>query len=194
MNNFKRLYLMLLILVLSLGLMMGCSNEQTAMEDQTNTSESTTQSVDADKESLSTLYGAAAASADQDLTVEEMLTYAIQDEYLAHGEYVFILESFGDQSPFNKIIQAEEQHIASLEMSFEANDFAIPEDLSQNYLVVPEDVETALETGVKAEIENIEMYEKFLEKELPEDVRTLFVSLRDGSEKHLDAFQNKLGR
>ncbi|MFQ3620972.1 MAG: hypothetical protein SNJ78_08510, partial [Spirochaetales bacterium] len=47
----------------------------------------------ADAES-SLLYGNTAAKADSSLTVEKMLLYALQDEYLARAEYVAIMEKY----------------------------------------------------------------------------------------------------
>jgi len=181
------LILVLLVLMLGLGLVSGCGNEEAVP-----TSEKEVKVENLEQEMAPDLYGMAAAEADQELTVEEMLTYAIQDEYLAHGEYAFILETFGSQNPFNNIIKAEEQHIASLKSVFQAQGMTIPEDLSGHYLIVPASVEEALETGVQAEIDNIAMYERFLKEPLPEDVKALFISLRDGSINHLAAFEGKL--
>ena len=39
------------------------------------------------------------------------------------------------------------------------------------------------------EIENIAMYERFLQQELPKDVRQVFESLKNASENHLRAFR-----
>jgi len=64
------------------------------------------------------LYGNAAAKADTNLTLESMLTYAIQDEYLARAEYVAIMAKFGSINPYLNIKQAEEQHIAWLKDMF----------------------------------------------------------------------------
>jgi len=148
----------------------------------------------ASQEKPLSLYGASAALANKNPTVAEMLTYSIQDEYLAHGEYAYILETFGNQNPFQNIIKAEEMHIAELKVVFEKNQIPFPEDNSADYLVVPSDVKHALETGVKAEIDNIAMCEGFLARELPEDVKAVFILLRDGSVSHLAAFQKNLDK
>ena len=87
------------------------------------------------------------------------------------NEYLFILDQFGDIAPFNNIVQAEETHIAMLLDLYDAHDMDVPEDKSDYYIIYPLDVKEALETGVQAEIDNIAMYEKFLEEELPDDVR-----------------------
>ena len=40
-----------------------------------------------------------------------MLTYAIQDEYLALAEYELIIEKYGSMRPFSNIINSEKTHI-----------------------------------------------------------------------------------
>ncbi len=186
MKKIKGFPLVLFIFVFGVSLMTGCSTGATESEEQPVIAESDT--------AAAALYGASAAFEDQEMTVEEMLIYAIQDEYLAHGEYAYILDTFGDQNPFTNIIQAEEQHIASLKIAFDANGYVAPEDISGDYLVLPSSVEDALETGVEAEILNIQMYDLFLSKDLPDDVKLVFTSLRDASENHLAAFQKKAGQ
>ncbi len=193
MKKMRFSYFLVGILIFTFIPLVGCAKTQEAAPEQLSTK------VEIEKDEMVndsevSLYGAAAASEDEALTVEKMLVYAIQDEYLAHGEYAYILETFGDQTPFNNIIKAEEEHISSLEAVFKANNYTIPEDLSANYLIVPESVNEALETGVEAEIVNIDMYQRFLEQELPDDVKNTFTALKRASESHLKAFQNKLGK
>ncbi|MBU2238306.1 MAG: hypothetical protein KJ868_09875, partial [Gammaproteobacteria bacterium] len=66
-------------------------------------------------------YGAAGAQNEVDkvLTLESMLSYALEDEYLARGEYQEVIRTFGGQKPFTNIIKAEERHISWLEPLFE---------------------------------------------------------------------------
>ena len=40
-----------------------------------------------------------------------------------------------------------------------------------------------------AEVKNIAMYEKFLDQDLPDDIRLVFANLMQASEKHLAAFE-----
>ena len=58
----------------------------------------------------------------------------------------------------------------------------------------PENIKTALEIGVQAELDNIAMYEAFLEEDLPEDVRDVFERLMAASKNHLEAFRRGLQR
>jgi hypothetical protein len=139
-------------------------------------------------------YGAKGASADNAPTLEAMLRYAIQDEYLARAEYASIMEKYGEVRPFSNIIRSEETHVSYLEPLFEAHNFELPADDAAEHVVVPDSLKEAVEIGVQAEIDNIAMYEKFLDQDLPEDVRDVFEQLKKASQNHLRAFRNNLRR
>lgn len=138
------------------------------------------------------IYGAVGALADNNLTMEEMFTYAIQDEQMAHGEYTYVLETFGDQAPFNNIVSAEAQHISEMTVLFEKYDLAIPADESADHLKQAADIKEGLENCATGEVDNIAMYNKFLDQDIPDDVRATFTALRNASEGHLDAFNKSL--
>ena len=140
-------------------------------------------------------YGAAgaAAAADSDLTLGAMLTFALQDEYLARGEYQKTMDKFGQLRPFANIVKAEAQHISWLIPLFEKYRVALPQDRGLELAQMPETFAEALQTGVDAEIANIDMYERFLSRELPDDVRAVFEHLHTGSRNHLAAFQGGRG-
>jgi hypothetical protein len=143
------------------------------------------------------LYGNSAAKADNALTIESMLTYAIQDEYLARAEYVAIMAKFGQMPPYSNIKQAEEQHIAWLKDIFASLGLPIPADEAAKYVHVPSTLKEAAQTGVQAEIDNISMYDRFLAQPVLRDPRyagiaDLFTRLRNASSNHLAAFQKQL--
>lgn len=145
------------------------------------------------------LYGNAAAKADTSLTVSDMLTYAIQDEYLARAEYDAIMGKFGTIQPFSNIIKAENTHISWLEEAFKNYKLSIPKDEAKAYIHVPATLKETYEAGVQAEIDNIAMYERFLASPLIQDskyndLKVLFTNLRDASKNHLEAFKNQLNR
>lgn len=145
------------------------------------------------------LYGNSAAKADSTLTVEEMLVYAIQDEYLARAEYITIMTKFGQINPYANIRQAEEQHIAWLKDMFASLKLAVPSDEAARYIHVPASLKEAAQAGVQAEIDNIAMYDLFLAQPVVKDPRyaalvDLFVRLRDASKNHLEAFQRQLAK
>ncbi len=132
---------------------------------------------------------------DDEYTIGEMLEYAIQDEFAARHEYELIISEYGEISPFVSIMAAEESHIASLETVYNNNGYVIPQDESDTRVVLPASVTEALETGVQAEVNNIALYEAFLETEdLPDDIRSVFEMLKAGSESHLESFLQALQR
>lgn len=193
----------LLVLILTISLLAGCTaiqntsgNEATLAPVATQLSEPT-QSTVAVVETTTNIdpgYGAAGSFENSDFSLEQMLIYAIQDEYLARAEYEYLINELNAGSPFTNIIRAEETHIALLIPLFEKYDFEVPEDTSSEYLIPATSITEALETGVLAEVNNIAMYELFLETDLPDDIRSIFIELRDGSKNHLSAFERKLSR
>lgn len=134
-------------------------------------------------------YGSAAVSATQPYTLEQMLTYALEDEYMAQAEYAGILATLGGDAPFGNIIKAEDQHIALLQPLFDAYQVSVPENDASQRVAIPATLAEAYTLGVQAENANIAMYEAFLAQEnVPEDVRTVFTALRNASQSHLAAF------
>ncbi len=125
-------------------------------------------------------------------SIEEMLTLAIKDEYLARQEYETILDQYGDIRPFTNIIQAEVNHIDMLEPLLEQYNVSIPKDTASDSVVLPATLEATYEVGVQAEVNNIAMYQWFLEEELPDDIRDVFQRLKNASYSHLEAFRRNL--
>ena len=137
-------------------------------------------------------FGSAGALSDSDLNLAAMLTYALQDEYFAHAQYVLIIDSLGNTKPFSSIINAEEKHIAQLLPLFETYGIAPPEDNAGEHTAIVGDLTQAYGAGEAAELSNIAMYDVFLQQDLPDDVRTEFNSLKNASENHLAAFRKHL--
>ncbi len=139
-------------------------------------------------------YGAAGALADDNLSINDMLMYAVQDEYLAHGEYQLIIEQFGSQRPYTNIMRSEEMHLSLLEDVFLSYQLDFPDDTSAGHIAKPDSLLDAAQIGVQAKIDNIAMYELFLSHDLPEQVADVFSALKSGSESHLQAFQKEVDR
>lgn len=134
-------------------------------------------------------FGSAAVVEGTAYTLEEMLTYALQDEYAAEAEYIAIQEAFGVDNPFANIMRAEVTHQNELLPLFEAYGIAVPENTAADHVVIPATLQETYEIGVEAEIKNIAMYETFLAQDgLPEDVAAVFTSLMNASKNHLEAF------
>lgn len=139
-------------------------------------------------------FGSAAVTEDKTYTLSEMLTYAIEDEYMAYAGYDTIINTFGVQRPFTNIIKAESTHISELEPLFEEYGINLPENSAAEYVMVPDTLLDAFKAGVEAELGNIAMYETFLAQNLPDDVRLVFTELMNASENHLAAFENGVTR
>lgn len=139
-------------------------------------------------------FGSAAVEENGTYSLSEMLTYAIQDEYLAYAEYGAIIGAYGAQRPFTNILKAEAAHISALEPLFAEYGAAVPENTAGEHTVLPGTLLDAYRAGAEAEISNIAMYEAFLKQDLPEDARRVFASLKNASENHLAAFERGISR
>jgi len=131
---------------------------------------------------------------DETYTLDQMITMALTDEYLAHKEYEIILDAYGNINPFANIINAEVTHIEELLPLFEAYDVSVPVDNAASLVALPSTLQEAYEIGVQAEVNNIGMYESFLKQDLPQDVRDVFEALMAASENHLQAFSRNASK
>ncbi|MDY0404252.1 ferritin family protein [Virgibacillus sp. 179-BFC.A HS] len=139
-------------------------------------------------------YGAKGALSAATLTLPQMLTYALQDEYLAQARYQNIMETFGNVRTFVQIKEAEKRHINLLLPLFERYQIPLPQDISHSFVSTPENLKAAYAAGVQGEIDNIAMYDRFLSQNIPNDVRMVFSPLRNASFNHLAAFERGLAR
>lgn len=213
LNYNRHLVMVFVLAAISIFMLSGCSTTndtagKTAPPVQENTGQAPTTSqpvdhnVDMDPTPLTEDnkvlslegYGAKGGLADKDLTIKDMLMYAVQDEYLARGEYLAIVDKFGSQRPYSNIISAEETHLAYLKEIYLAYGLDFPDDASADHIVVPANLLEAAKTGVQAEIDNIAMYELFLTYDLPENVFEVFSALKSGSDSHLAAFQKQVDK
>ncbi len=139
--------------------------------------------------------GSAATADGQTYTVEQMLTYALQDEYAARAAYTAILAAFGDGAPFANTLRAEGTHVAELLALFAAYGLAAPADTAAGTVTAPATLAEAYAAGVAAETANIAMYARFLaQADLPADVHAAFTVLSNASQNHMAAFTRSAGR
>ena len=140
-------------------------------------------------------YGASGAAklSVKKITIPRMLTFALEDEYLAKGEYQKIMNKFGKVRPFSNIIEAEKRHISMLLPLFKKYKVTVPPDRGLELAVIPATFSETFPIGVKAEEVNIAMYQRFLKQKLPKDVKNAFQRLLSGSQNHLAAFSRKRG-
>jgi hypothetical protein len=88
----------------------------------------------------------------------------------------------------------KERHVAWLESALRARGHQVPADEGAAHATLPGDLTSAYQAGVSAEVGNIAMYEAFLKRDLPADVRSLFERLEAASQNHLRAFRTNLAR
>lgn len=134
-------------------------------------------------------FGSAAVTQGDTYTLEQMLTYAMEDEYMAQAEYAAIIAEYGDNAPFANIINAEQTHIDLLTPLFAAYGLTLPENTATAKVTLPASLQEAYATGMAVENTNIAMYDAFLtQSDLPQDVRDVFEALKNASDNHLAAF------
>lgn len=135
-----------------------------------------------------TAYGADAVKEGETYTLEQMLTYALQDEYRAQAAYKALAEKFGAVRSFASALKAESSHIAKLTALMKAHGIAVPADDAQA-AALPATAEEAIQTGIALEQKNIAMYAAFLKQDgLADDVKAAFEQLQKASQNHLSAF------
>jgi hypothetical protein len=125
-----------------------------------------------------------------DNKTQQALIDAINDEYKARAIYQKVIDKFGAVQPFSNIIKAESTHIEELKPLFKKYGIAVPKD--EWYKQVPEFAtqKEACIAAVKAEIDNVKMYDGFLTFVKEKDIVDVFKRLRSASQdNHLPAFQ-----
>jgi len=131
---------------------------------------------------------------DEYATLEDMLEYALEDEVLAYETYALITEHYDVTKPFTNIMKAELTHQDMILDLMDKYNIPVPDVDPSDYLLLPDTLEEAYKTGIYAEVENIALYESFLEKDIPEDVKEVFEYLIQGSENHLAAFERQVNK
>ena len=127
------------------------------------------------------------------MTLQEILTEALEDEYKARAMYRKVIDKFGPEQPFINIVEAEKRHISVLIPLFEKYNIPIPEDHWDSRLQAPDTLLKACQAGVDAEIDNMTMYKRLLAATVEPDVARILSHLQAASrDNHLPAFQRCL--
>lgn len=127
----------------------------------------------------------------EDQIVLAAMEEAIQDEFRAELIYDKVLEDFGSVRPFSNIVNAEVRHSDAVAGLYVARGLPVPESRwSLSEIPAFSSITEACAAGVVAEVENAEIYERYLDLQLPLDVETVFEYNRRASlENHLPAFE-----
>ncbi len=123
--------------------------------------------------------------------VQNALKETLIDEYKARALYEKVIRTFGSVRPFSAIVGAEVRHAQALLNLFQKYGLKAPANpWTPAKLPTYSSVEEACQGGVKAEIDNAAIYDRLLKLDLPQDVRSVFMNLRDAStDNHMAAFQ-----
>jgi len=132
----------------------------------------------------------AAASGKLDQKTQDALIAALADERLAQATYQAILNKFPGSRPFVNIVEAERKHESFLVPLLVKYGVAVPKnEFDPAKISVPADLIEACKVGVKAENENIALYDGFLQFVQEPDIREIFTRLQSASrDNHLPAF------
>jgi rubrerythrin len=130
-------------------------------------------------------------SAPAEITLEEALAIAIDDERHARAFYEAVLAKHGQRRPFSKIVQAERRHEAMLLAQYQRLGLTPPPDTWVDKTIkVPDTFAHACDASVVAEVRNVAIYDRIMDKIDDDQVRATFERLRWASqERHLPAFQ-----
>jgi hypothetical protein len=136
-------------------------------------------------------------------SLEEMLTFIVQEEKLAHDLYVQLAQTSGARQ-FSNIVNSEATHISLVQglltyynivdptIALAEGEF-LDQDLQALYdnLLVSGSVDRAgaMAAGIAVEEKDIADIEAMLATNLPSDVASVLERLLSGSQNHLVAFQ-----
>jgi hypothetical protein len=130
-----------------------------------------------------------------DSKTKAMLLEALDDEYKARAFYRLVIKTFGDVRPFINIVEAEDTHARAIETLCFRYGIPLPSDEWEARLQPPSSMLEACRAGVEGEIENIAMYDRFLDNTDEPEVRALFQRLQARSrDAHLPAFERCVAR
>lgn len=120
-----------------------------------------------------------------DAATRNAVEAALADERNAAALYEGVLDELGDVTPFSRLARAERRHAQALERVLTSHGHVAPEPRAVDG-DPPSTLPNACSRGVRAEADNVALYDRLLGGSLPEDVRCVFEHLRDASEsRHL---------
>ena len=129
------------------------------------------------------------------INLEAVLLEALDDERKAEATYGAVIEKSGKVRPFINIIEAERRHSAAIERQMIRLGFAIPANQWQGKGMAPATLAEACSMAIKAEVENIALYDRLLPAIADDSVRHVLQNLQDASrDNHLPAFRRCLER
>lgn len=114
-----------------------------------------------------------------------------EGEYAALATYDAIIAKFGEIAPYTMIRRAEQRHIAALQRQFETHGLPVPENPWTGRVATPASLLAAAQEGVRAEEENVRMYDRLIARAAadPAVTRVLTHLQAASRDRHLPAFR-----
>lgn len=136
----------------------------------------------------STIWGAESARTDNNLTLEKMIKYAIQDEYLQRARYEYVEKEYSEENFLTTLMKEENIHVYRMLRLLSKHKIAVPGDRSNEFFFkFPKTLEDAFVLLIKSEKDSIAMYEKFLQQnQVTEEVKIVFTKQVEDSKRHLN--------
>lgn len=127
--------------------------------------------------------------------VKSALLAALDDEYLAEATYLAILDKHGEIRPFSNIIRAEQRHQEMVKAELTARGWTYGANPYSGKITAPSSMLEACQTGVKAEVANIALYDRLLPTVADPAAKAVLEQLQWASrENHLPAFERCVAR
>ncbi len=145
-----------------------------------------------------------ASSATADSSLASALTFSREEERMARDLYAALANTYDGARPFSMITNSEDRHfdaVGALITQYKVTDpsagkavgvYTIPaiQDLYDGWLAKGKtSVEAAYQVGVEVEQRDISDLDKSIAADLPADVDAVLGQLRQGSQRHLAAYQ-----
>ena len=121
----------------------------------------------------------------------QALKMALDDEYHALAVYESVIATFGSVEPFVEIAQSEQRHIDALVNQFDKQGIPVPENTWIGNVPKFDSVQSACQTGVEAEIANVDLYNQLFTMTDDPGLIKVFTNLsRASQESHLPSFES----
>lgn len=131
-------------------------------------------------------YGANGALLDENISLADALTYALQDELLHQSYFDSCIERYGAIRPFVQVKVYQSQQISTLLPLLKKYNIDSPKDRTNKFIHSPPTLQQAFEQAIEYEIKNNLMYKKLRSINVfPEDVTEAFERFFNSSSQHI---------
>ena len=120
---------------------------------------------------------------------KDALVRAIQEEYLARDLYQSIINTFGNVTPFSRIVKSEQQHVSALITQATKYGVPVPSPAANTFPIFAS-LSAACQAGVDAEIADAALYDELKPVTTHADILQVYTRLQSASlNSHLPAFE-----